>query len=54
MSVESYRESPGKFGPRTLRRETLSRWTGRINTYTCIVICITVYLYVYLYIYIYT
>ena len=29
MSVESYRESPGKFDSRTLSRETLSRWTGR-------------------------
>ena len=30
MSVEFYRESPGKFGERTLSRETLSRWTGHI------------------------
>ena len=30
MSVEFYRESPGKFDSRTLSRETLSRWTGRI------------------------
>ena len=29
MSIESYRESPGKFDSRTLSRETLSRWTGR-------------------------
>ena len=29
MSVEVYRESPGKFDSRTLREETLSRWTGR-------------------------
>ena len=29
MSVEFYRESPGKFDSRTLSRETLSRWTGR-------------------------
>ena len=29
MSVESYRESPGKFDSRTLSREALSRWTGR-------------------------
>ena len=29
MSVESYRESPGKFDSRTLSRKTLSRWTGR-------------------------
>ena len=30
MSVEFYGESPGKFDSRTLSRETLSRWTGRI------------------------
>ena len=30
MSVESYRESPGKFDSRTLSRKTPSRWTGRI------------------------
>ena len=30
MPVEFYRESPGKFDSRTLGRETLSRWTGRI------------------------
>ena len=29
MSVEIYRESPGKFDSRTLNRKTLSRWTGR-------------------------
>ena len=29
MSVEFYRESPGKFASRTLDRKTLSRWTGR-------------------------
>ena len=29
MSVESYRESSGKFDSRTLSRETLSRLTGR-------------------------
>ena len=29
MSVEFYRESPGKFDSKTLSRETLSRWTGR-------------------------
>ena len=29
MSVEFYRESPGKFDSRTLNRESLSRWTGR-------------------------
>ena len=32
MSVEFYRESPGKFDSRTLNRETLSRWTGRMTT----------------------
>ena len=31
MSVEMYRESPGKFDSRTLNRKTLSRWTGRIR-----------------------
>ena len=31
MSVEFYRESPGKFDSRTLNRKTLSRWTGRIH-----------------------
>ena len=30
MSVELYRESPGKFDSRTLNRKTLNRWTGRI------------------------
>ena len=30
MSVEFYREPPGKFDSRTLSRETLSRWTGRM------------------------
>ena len=29
MSVQFYRESPGKFDSRTLSRKTLSRWTGR-------------------------
>ena len=29
MSVEFYRESPGKFDSGTLSRETLGRWTGR-------------------------
>ena len=29
MSVEFYREPPGKFDSRTPTRETLSRWTGR-------------------------
>ena len=33
MSVEFDRESPGKFDSRTLSRETLSRWTGRIYIY---------------------
>ena len=31
MSVEFDRGSPGKFDSRTLSRETLSRWTGRIH-----------------------
>ena len=34
MSVEFYREPPGKFDSRTLSRETLCRWTGRISTLT--------------------
>ena len=28
MSVEFYKESPGKFDSRTLNRTTLNRWTG--------------------------
>ena len=31
MSVEFDRGSPGKFDSRTLKRETLDRWTGRIS-----------------------
>ena len=31
MSVEFHRESPGKFDSGTLNRETLNRWTGRIQ-----------------------
>ena len=31
MSVEFYRESPGKFDSRTLNRKTLNRWTGRTS-----------------------
>ena len=31
MSVEFYRESPGKFDSRTPTRITLNRWTGRMN-----------------------
>ena len=30
-SVEFDRGSPGKFDSRTLNRETLSRWTGRMK-----------------------
>ena len=29
MSVEFYRDSPGKFDSRILNRKTLNRWTGR-------------------------
>ena len=29
MSVDFYRESPGKSDSRTLNRTTFSRWTGR-------------------------
>ena len=50
MSVEFYRESPGKFASRTLSRETLSRWTGRIIT---IIISTYIYIYIYIHIYIY-
>ena len=32
MSVELYRESPGKFESRTLNMETLNRWTGRTGS----------------------
>ena len=32
MSIELYRESPGKCDSRTLYRKTLNRWTGRIAT----------------------
>ena len=31
MSVELYRESPGKFDSRTLSRKTLNRWTWRMG-----------------------
>ena len=31
MSIDVYRESPGKFDSRTLNRKTLNRWTGRIR-----------------------
>ena len=31
MSVECYRESPGKFDSRTLNRKTIIRWTGRMS-----------------------
>ena len=30
MSVELYRESPGKFDSKTLSKETRTMWTGRI------------------------
>ena len=40
MSVEFYRETPGKFDSRTLSRKTLSRWTGRINILSIITIVI--------------
>ena len=41
MSVEFHRESHGKFDSRTLRRETLSRWTGRTDVYVMFVSMIT-------------
>ena len=64
MSVEFDRGSPGKFDSRTLSRETLRRWTGRISQYMCtiniihntcvpyIINIIHVYIYIYIYIYI--
>ena len=33
MSVDFYRESPGKFDSITLSRKTLSRWTGRTRSF---------------------
>ena len=36
MSVEFYRESPGKFDSRTLNRKTLNRWTGRTSRRRCV------------------
>ena len=42
MSVQFYRGSPGKFDSRTLSRETLSRWTGRIIITTTTTITITI------------
>ena len=64
MSVESYRESPGKFDSRTLSTKTLNRWTGRTARYhTCIMYTIphiiynhiphNIYIYIYIHIYIY-
>ena len=62
MSVELYRESPGKFDSRTLSRETLSRWTGHVYVYIYIYMYryrerdIPIYIYIYIcdiYIYIY-
>ena len=35
MSVEFYRESPGKLDSRTLNRKTLDRWTGRMIQLVC-------------------
>ena len=42
MSVEFYRESPGKSDSRTLSRETLSRWTGRIIIFVISGITVTI------------
>ena len=50
MSVELYRESPGKFASRTPSRETLSRWTGCIHIYIYIYIHTHTYVYIYIYI----
>ena len=38
MSVEFDRGSPGKFDSRTLSRETLNRWTGRIRPPSVLII----------------
>ena len=38
MSVEFDRGSPRKFDSRTLNREALNRWTGRINIYRSLII----------------
>ena len=64
MSVEFYREPPGKFDSRTLNRTTLNRWTGRDNKHVNASdnhtvdnnanICITIYIYIYIYTHIYT
>ena len=35
MSVEFDWGSPGKFDSRTLNRETLDRWTGRMTELLC-------------------
>ena len=43
MSVELYRESPGKFDSRTLSRTTLNRWTGRSFVVSLICCCLVVY-----------
>ena len=40
MSVELYRESPGKFDSRTPSRKTLNRWTGRISSSVVVIITI--------------
>ena len=53
MSIEFYRGSPGKFDSRTLRRETLSRWTGRKAEFDATVISQTKHIYIYIYIHIY-
>ena len=68
MSVDFYRESPGKFDSRTLNGKTLSRWTGRIlkeNTFAYTetrdqalalphpLIHTHAYIYTYVYVYIY-
>ena len=37
MSVEMYRESPGKFDSRTLSRNIFSRWTGRTTGFDFVV-----------------
>ena len=44
MSVEFDGGSPGKLDSKTLSRETLSRWTGRIS------LSLSIYIYIYVYV----
>ena len=42
ISIESDTESPGKFDPRTLHRETLDRWTWRTLHYGLLLVYTTI------------